>query len=204
MSEKETVNRGDYVTPERASNATITWNIDPAHSAAQFNVRHMMISNVKGDFSKIIGRLELDETEINNSRVETLIDASTIRTREPQRDAHLKSADFLDVERFPTLAFQSTHISQRRDGELAVTGDLTVHGVTRKVVFDVQGPSVPMKDPWGNMRIGLSATTHINRKDFGLTWNSMLESGGFLVDDDVFITLDVEFVKNGDSGSLSR
>ena len=194
--EKKTVNRNDYVAPQRASHATTTWNIDPAHSAAQFNVRHMMISNVKGDFTKIIGRLDLDETDIINSRVEASIDATTIRTRESQRDAHLKSADFLDVEKFPTLSFKSTHMSKRGDRELAVAGDLTVHGVTRKVVFDIEGPSPPMKDPSGNTRIGLSATTHINRKDFGLTWNTPLETGGVLVGDDVAITLDVEFLKD--------
>jgi polyisoprenoid-binding protein YceI len=143
-------NRNDYVAPQRASHETTTWNIDPAHSAAEFNVRHMMISNVKGDFTRIIGRLDLDETDIINSRVEASIDATTIRTRESQRDAHLKSADFLDVEKFPTLSFKSIHVSKRGDRELAVAGDLTVHGVTRKVVFDVKGPSPPMKDPSGN------------------------------------------------------
>lgn len=196
MSEKKTVNWSDYVVSPRASNAPSTWNIDPAHSAAQFNVRHMMISNVKGDFSKIIGRLELDESNIINSRVEASIDAMTIRTRDPQRDAHLKSADFFDVKKFPTLRFKSTHVSQRSDGELAVAGDLTVHGVTRKVVFDVEGPSAPVKDPSGNLRIGLLATAHFNRKDFGLTWNTPLERGGILVGEDVAITLDVEFLKD--------
>jgi polyisoprenoid-binding protein YceI len=196
MSEKKAVNRSDYVAPQRASRATTAWNIDPAHSAAQFNVRHMMISNVKGDFAKIIGRLELDETDITSSRVEASIDATTIRTREPQRDAHLKSADFFDVENFPTLSFKSTHVSRRSDGELAVAGELTVRGVTRKVVFAVESPSAPMKDPWGGTRIGLSATTRINRKKFGLTWNTPLETGGILVGEDVAITLDVEFLKD--------
>lgn len=178
---------------------TTTWNIDPAHSAAHFKVRHMMISNVKGEFTHISGKLELDGTDITKSRVEASIDAATINTREPQRDAHLKSADFLDVEKFPTLSFKSTQVSKRGEVELAVQGELTIHGVTHQVVFDVEGPSAPsapMKDPWGNTRIGLSGITHINRKDFGLTWNSALETGGVLVGDDVAITLDVEFVKS--------
>jgi len=175
---------------------TTTWNIDPAHSAAQFKVRHMMISNVKGEFTQISGKLELDGTDITKSKVEASIDAATINTRDPERDAHLRSPDFLDVEKFSILSFKSTQVSKRSDIELAVQGDLTIHGVTRQVVFDVEGPSAPMKDPWGNTRIGLSATANINRKDFGLTWNSALETGGLLLGDDVAITLDVEFVKS--------
>ena len=175
---------------------TTTWNIDPAHSAAQFKVRHMMISNVKGEFTHIRGKLELDGTDITKSRVDASIDASTINTREPQRDTHLKSSEFLDVEKFSTLSFKSTQVGKRRDAQLMVQGDLTIHGVTRQVVFDVEGPSAPMKDPWGNTRIGLSAITHINRKEFGLTWNSALEAGGVLLGDDVAITLDVEFVRS--------
>ena len=173
-----------------------TWNIDPAHSAAQFKVRHMMISNVKGEFTQISGKLELDGTDITKSKVEASIDAATINTRDPERDAHLRSPDFLDVEKFSILSFKSTQVSKRSDIELAVQGDLTIHGVTRQVVFDVEGPSAPMKDPWSNTRIGLSATANINRKDFGLTWNSALETGGLLLGDDVAITLDVEFVKS--------
>ncbi len=175
--------------------ATTTWNIDPAHSVAEFKVKHMMISNVKGQFAKITGRLTLDESDLADSHIEALIEASSIETRDAQRDAHLKSADFLDVEKFPTLPFKSTRISLVRDGELAVEGDLTIRGVTRKVLFSVEGPTPPMKDPWGNTRVAVSATTKINRKDFGLTWNAALETGGILVGDEVTITLDVEFVK---------
>jgi len=175
---------------------TTTWSIDPAHSAAQFKVRHMMISNVKGEFTHISGKLELDGTDITKSRVDASIDAATINTGEPQRDVHLKSSEFLDVEKFSTLSFKSTQVGKRRDAQLMVQGDLTIHGVTRQVVFDVEGPSAPMKDPWGNTRIGLSAITHINRKEFGLTWNSALEAGGVLLGDDVAITLDVEFVRS--------
>ncbi len=175
--------------------ATTTWNIDPAHSVAEFKVKHMMISNVKGQFSKVTGVLILDESDLINSRVEALIEAASIETRDAQRDAHLKSADFLDVEKFPTLSLKSTRISLVRDGELAVEGDMTIRGVTRKVLFSVEGPTPPTKDPWGNTRVAVSATTKINRKDFGLTWNTALETGGILVGDEVTITLDVEFVK---------
>jgi len=174
---------------------TSTWNIDPSHTVAEFKVRHMMISNVKGQFAKATGRLVLDESELMNSHVEATIDAASIETRDPQRDAHLKSGDFLDVESFPTLSFKSTSISLVRAGELAVEGELTVRDVTRKVLFDVEGPTPPAKDPWGNTRVAVSATTKISRKDFGLTWNSALESGGVLVGDEVTITLDVQFVK---------
>jgi len=175
--------------------ATTTWNIDPAHSAAEFKVKHMMISNVKGQFAKVTGVLTLDEVELGNSRVEALIEAASIETRDAQRDAHLKSADFFDVEKFPSLSFQSRSVKLVRDGELAVEGDLTIRGITRKVLFSVDGPTPPMKDPWGNTRVGVSATTKINRKDFGLTWNAALETGGILVGDEVTITLDVEFLK---------
>ncbi|MGA8073902.1 MAG: YceI family protein [Candidatus Acidiferrales bacterium] len=175
--------------------ATSTWNIDPVHSVAEFKVKHMMISNVKGQFTGLQGVLTHDETDVTKSRVETSIDATSITTRDAQRDAHLKSADFLDVEKFPTLSFKSTRISRTGDGELAVAGDLTIHGVTKNVVFNVEGPTPSAKDPWGNTRLGASATTKINRKDFGLTWNAALETGGILVGDEVTITLDVQFIK---------
>jgi polyisoprenoid-binding protein YceI len=175
--------------------STTTWTIDPVHSVAEFRVKHMMISNVKGHFSKVSGTLSLDEANLANSRVEATIDAASIETRDPQRDAHLKSPDFFDVEKFPTLSFKSTRVSRSGEGELAVEGDLTIHGVTRKATFNVEGPTPAAKDPWGNTRVALSATTKINRKDFGLTWNTALETGGILVGEEVAITLDVQFVK---------
>jgi polyisoprenoid-binding protein YceI len=181
-------------TPKPAVSTT-TWNLDPVHSTAQFKVKHMMISNVKGEFTSIQGKLELDEDDVTKSSVEASIDATTINTREPQRDAHLKSADFFDVEKFPVLTFKSTRVSKTGDEELSVEGDLTIHGVTRSVTFEVEGPSASTKDPWGGIRRGLSATTKINRKDFGLTWNAALETGGILVGEDVTINLDVELVK---------
>jgi polyisoprenoid-binding protein YceI len=174
---------------------TTTWNIDPAHSMAEFKVKHMMIANVKGQFSKVSGALFLDESDLANSRVEASIEAASIHTRDDQRDTHLKSADFFHVEKFPTLHFKSKGISIVKDGELSVEGDLMIRGVTRKVHFAVEGPTPPTKDPWGNTRVAISAITKINRKDFGLTWNAALETGGILVGDEVTITLDVEFVK---------
>jgi polyisoprenoid-binding protein YceI len=182
-------------TPALPQTSTTTWNIDPAHSMAEFKVKHMMIANVKGQFSKVSGALFLDEADLTNSRVEATIEAASIHTRDEQRDAHLKSADFFDVEKFPTLHLKSKGISIVRDGELSVEGDLTIHGVTRKVRFAVEGPTPPTKDPWGNTRVAVSAITKINRKDFGLTWNAALETGGILVGDEVTITLEVEFVR---------
>jgi len=178
-----------------ASVTTTTWNLDPAHSAAEFKVRHMMISNVKGRFTSLSGVLTLDETDVTNSRIEASIETKTVDTREPDRDAHLRSADFFEVEKYPTMTFQSTSVKQTGEGELAVTGNLTIHGVTKSVVFAVEGPTPPHKDPWGNMRIGLSAATKINRKDYGLNWNAALEAGGILVGEEVAITLDVELLK---------
>jgi len=172
-----------------------TWSIDPAHSIAEFKVKHMMISNVKGHFPKITGSLTFDESGHANSRVEATIDAASVETRDAQRDGHLKSEDFFHVEKFSTLTFRSTSISRVGDGELSVEGDLTIRGVTRKVIFAVEGPTAPTKDPWGNTRIGISATSKINRKDFGLVWNAALEAGGILVGDEVTITLDVQFIK---------
>src|SRR5215471_3517203 len=175
--------------------STTTWNIDPAHSVTEFKVKHMMIAHVKGHFSRVSGALTLDESDLDESHIEASIDAASIETRDAQRDAHLRSADFLDVGKFPTLSFKSKHIRIIRDGELAVEGDLTIHGVTRKVVFTVEGPTPPTKDPWGNTRVAVAGTTKINRKDFGLTWNAALETGGILVGEEITITLEVEFVK---------
>jgi polyisoprenoid-binding protein YceI len=188
-----TMSNTTTAAPPRTS--TTTWNIDPAHTAAEFKVKHMMIANVKGHFAKVSGVLIRDESDPANDRVEATIEAASLHTRDEQRDAHLKSADFFHVEKFPTLHFKSTGVKVAGEGELSVEGDLTIHGVTRKVRFAVEGPTPPAKDPWGNTRIGLSATTKISRKDFGLTYNAALETGGVLVGDEVTITLDAQFVK---------
>jgi polyisoprenoid-binding protein YceI len=177
------------------SAATTTWNVDPAHSAADFKVKHMMISNVKGSFSGLTGVLTEHATDSTLSSIDASIPVTTVNTGDAQRDGHLKSADFFDGEKYPAMTFKSTQVVKKGDGEYEVTGDLTIHGVTRPATFAVEGPSAPNKDPWGNTRIGLSATTKINRKDFGLGWNAALETGGFLVGEEVAITLDVQFIK---------
>lgn len=172
-----------------------TWNLDPAHSTAQFKVKHMMISNVKGNFTGLSGVLKLDAANPSGSSVEASIDVTTVNTGDAQRDGHLKSADFFDADQFPALRFKSTKVTSSGGGDYAVTGDLTLHGVTKSVTFSVEDVSEPSKDPWGNLRIGLSASTKINRKDFGLSWNTALETGGVLVGEDVTISLDVQFIK---------
>jgi polyisoprenoid-binding protein YceI len=182
------------MTPPTAT-PTTTWNIDPAHSAADFKVKHMMISNVKGNFSGLSGTLTEHTVDSTLSSVEASIPVASISTGDVQRDGHLKSAEFFDAEKFPAMTFKSTKVVSKGNTEYEVTGDLTIRGVTKAVTFAVEGPSAPGKDPWGNTRIGLSATAKINRKDFGLAWNAALETGGFLVGDEVSVTLDVEFIK---------
>jgi polyisoprenoid-binding protein YceI len=175
--------------------AVTTWKIDPAHSSAEFKVKHMMISNVKGSFTGINGILTLDEADPTRSSVQATVPVATLSTGDEQRDGHLKSADFFDAEKFPTFSFESTEVGRTAPGEHAVVGELTLHGVTKTVSFAVDGPSEAGKDPWGNTRIGLSATTRINRKDFGLTWNATLEAGGVLVGEDVTISIEIQFIK---------
>lgn len=170
------------------------YQIDPSHSTASFSIKHMMIAKVHGGFQKMSGKLTYDAANPSKSSVEVSIDAASIDTREPQRDAHLRSPDFFDVEKYPTIQFKSSRVEKSGDG-LKVVGDLTIHGVTQSVTLEVEGPSAEMKDPWGNVKIGASGTTKIKRKDFGLAWNAALEAGGFLVGDDVTITVDVQFVK---------
>ncbi len=171
-----------------------TYHIDPSHSQANFTIKHMMIAKVHGGFEKLSGKFNYDPTNLANSSVDVTIEAASINTREAQRDTHLKSADFFDVEKYPVLTFKSTRF-EKSGGDLKIVGDLTIHGVTNSVTLDVEGPSEELKDPWGNAKIGASATTKIKRKDFGLTWNAALEAGGLLVGDDVNISIDVQFVK---------
>ena len=175
--------------------AVSTWNIDPVHSIAEFRVKHMMISSVRGQFTGVKGSLTYNESDLAQSRVEATIEVASIDTRDGQRDTHLKSADFFDAEKYPTFTFKSSRVTRRGDGSLIVAGPLSMHGATKEVEFAVEGPTPPTKDPWGNTRIGVAATTKINRKDFGLTWNTTLEAGGVLVGEDVAITLDVQFIK---------
>src|SRR5579872_5857682 len=175
--------------------STITWKLDPAHSSAEFKVKHMMISNVKGTFSGLSGTLSEHTGDPSLSGIDATIDVASINTGDAQRDGHLKSADFFDAEKYPTMNFKSTRVEKTGEAEYKVTGDLTIHGVTKPVTFDVEGPTAPGKDPWGNTRIGISATAKINRKDFGLNWNAALETGGFLVGEQVQVTIEAQFIK---------
>jgi polyisoprenoid-binding protein YceI len=168
----------------------ISYSIDTAHSTAQFVVRHMMITNVRGGFGKVSGTVLFDPANPAATAIDATIDTTSINTNDPQRDAHLRSADFLDTDKFPTITFKS----KKFDGE-KLTGDLTIHGVTREVALAVDGPTAEEKDPWGNTRIGASATAKIKRSDFGLTWNAALETGGILVGDDLKIELEVSLIK---------
>jgi polyisoprenoid-binding protein YceI len=171
-----------------------TWKIDPAHSNAQFVVRHMMITNVRGGFSGVQGTVVYDPENLGASSIDVTIDVNTLSTADATRDTHVKSADFLDAEKFPTITFKSKTIT--RDGdELKVKGDLAIHGVTKEAVLEVEGPTGEQKDPWGNTRIGASATTKIKRSVFGLTWNAALETGGLMLGDDVKLELDVSLIK---------
>jgi len=170
------------------------WEIDPAHSAAQFSVRHMMVSNVRGEFGKMSGWVNLDDKDLSRSTAEATIDTTTINTREPKRDNHLKSADFFDVEKYPTITFKSTSFKKVGPEKYKVGGDLTLHGVTKPVVLDVEAPDAVSKVQ-GTERRGATATTTLNRKDFGLVWNKPVETGGVMVGDQVVITLDLELVK---------
>ena len=172
-----------------------TWQIDPAHTNVEFSVRHMMISNVKGQFQKTSGTIATSGTDPASAKIDATIDATSINTRVDKRDAHLKSPAFLDVDKFPTITFKSTKVEADGTGKWKVTGDLTLHGVTKPVVLEVEGTGKPITDPMGNTRAGASATTTINRKDFGLTWNQPLETGGVMVGDEVAISIDVEAIK---------
>jgi polyisoprenoid-binding protein YceI len=176
------------------------WQIDPAHSAAHFSVRHLMISNVRGEFAKVSGDVVLDPSDLTKSTVEVSVDATTIDTREPQRDEHLRSADFFDVANHPAITFRSKQISAAGTDRFKVTGDLTIRGVTRDATFDLEGPAPVVKDPWGNVRTGVSATAKINRKDFGLVWNALTEAGGVVVGDVVTITFEAELIQKAPAG----
>lgn len=170
------------------------WVIDASHSNVGFTVKHLMITNVRGEFQKLEGTVNYDPAKPEASTIEATIDVASINTRDEKRDGHLKSADFLDADKFPTIVFKSKSV-KAKSGELLVTGDLTIRGVTKEVVLEVEGPSAPTADPWGNQRVGATATTKIKREDFGMVWNAALEAGGVLVSNDVKITIDVSLIK---------
>jgi polyisoprenoid-binding protein YceI len=173
---------------------TTTYQIDPKHSDAQFAVTHLMISTVRGEFHGITGTVVYDNSDVSKSSVSVTIDATSVDTREPDRDKDLKSDHFFDVANHPTITFKSTKVESAGNGKLKVTGDLTIRGNTKPVVLDVTVPKAPIKDPWGLQRTAVSGTTKISRQDFGVSWNKTLDSGGVVVSDSVDITLDVEMI----------
>lgn len=186
----QTISTAEGTTAAR----TTTWTIDGSHTNATFSVRHLMISNVRGEFQKVSGTVSYDPAKPEATAVKAEIDVASISTREPQRDAHLRSADFFDAENFPKLTFESTAL-RRGDKNLELVGNLTIRGTTREVVLAIDGPTAEQTDPWGNVRIGASATTKIKRSDFKMTWNTVLEAGGVVVGDEISIALDVELIK---------
>jgi polyisoprenoid-binding protein YceI len=182
-------------TPSLATLPLTRWNLDPAHSTVSFSVRHLMITNVRGEFQKVAGAVHYDPARPDATRIEAQIEVASVSTREAQRDAHLKSPDFFDAEKHPQITFVSKRARAAGEGRVDVTGDLTIRGSTREVTLHVTDITGEQKDPWGNTRIGATAKTKIKRSEFGVTWNAVLETGGIAVSDDVAIELDVSLVK---------
>ena len=183
--------------PNESKAQSHEWTIDASHSHVGFSVRHLMIANVRGEFTKLSGSATWDPARPELTKIDVQIDVASINTREEKRDAHLRSADFFDVESFPTITYRSRGAGVHKgDGHLEVVGDLTIHGVTRVVVLDVEGPTPEQKDPWGNTRIAATARASIKRSEFGMTWNSALETGGVLVGDDIKIEIEIELQKS--------
>ena len=178
-----------------ALGANSTWKIDPAHSSAQFSVKHLAISTVRGAFSSVNGSVNFDDKDVTKSTIDVIIDVNSVDTRQPDRDKDLKSDKFFDAANYPNITFKSTKVEQAGAGKLKVTGDLTIRGTTKSVVLDVDGPTAPVKDPWGNNRVAAAATTKVNRQDYGVKWNAKLDNGGVVVGDDIAITIDVEMIQ---------
>lgn len=174
----------------------VTWQIDPDHSSFQFKIRHLMVSNVRGDFSKIVkGVIRFDDQDIPNTKAEVILDTASINTGHAKRDEHLRGPDFFDVTRYPTITFVCKQVTKEGADRMRVIGDLTIRDVTREILLEVQGLTSEIKDPWGNFRRGLTATTKINRKDFGITWNKALDTGGVVVGEEVDISVEIEMIK---------
>ncbi|MGH9548963.1 MAG: YceI family protein [Terriglobales bacterium] len=173
-----------------------SWKIDPKHSAASFSVRHMMVSTVRGQFSNVTGTVNFDPKNVAASKVDAVIDVTTVNTNEADRDKHLKSPDFFDVEKFPTMKFVSKGVVVESVGKFKLVGDLTLHGVTKEVTLAVEGPSQAIKDQKGNERSGATATGKINRNDFGIKFNKAMDNGGVMVGDQIPITIDIELIKS--------
>lgn len=180
------------------------YEIDASHSSAGFSVRHLMVSNVKGQFNKVTGTLSYDAKDLAKSSVQAVIDVNSIDTNEPKRDEHLKSPDFFDAKNHPNITFKSKKFAKAGKDKLKVTGDLTIRGVTKEVVLDVEGPTAAVKDPWGQTKMGATATTKVNRQDYGLKWNQALETGGVVVGDDVKITLELEFTQKAAAPATAK
>jgi polyisoprenoid-binding protein YceI len=172
-----------------------SWSIDPEHSTVGFKIRHMMVSNVRGNFPAFSGTVEIDDKEVTRSKVDVSIETASINTNISKRDEHLRSPDFFNVAKYPLMTYVSTKVEKAEAGKLRVVGNLTLHGVTREVVLNVEGPTAIFQDPWGNFRRGASATAKINRKDFGMNWNAAIDSGGVLVGNEVAIELELEMIK---------
>ncbi len=172
-----------------------TWELDPSHTSVQFAVSHLMVSTVRGTFNRTSGTVNLDEADSTKSSVEATIDVASIDTREAKRDEHLKGPDFFDIAKFPTITFKSKAISSPGADKFRIVGDVTIHGVTKEIALEASGSPKPFKDPFGKTRLGGAVSGKLNRKDFGMTWNKNLDSGGVVVGDEITITIDVEMVK---------
>ncbi|MBI4515833.1 MAG: YceI family protein [Deltaproteobacteria bacterium] len=181
-----------------------TWEIDSAHTSVQFAVRHLMVSTVRGTMGKVSGVAKTNDADVNKSSVEASIDVGGISTREAKRDEHLKGADFFEVAKYPAITFKSKQITAAGTDKFKITGDLTIRGVTKEVVLDVEGSPKPFKDPFGNVKLGGLARTTINRQDFGVSWSKLLDSGGLAVGNDVEITIDIELIQKADDAAASR
>jgi polyisoprenoid-binding protein YceI len=182
---------------------TTAWNLDPAHAQATFSIRHLVISTVRGEFAKLSATTQLDDKDVTKSSVEATIDVASVDTRVQKRDDDLRSENFFDVAKYPTITFKSTKVEKAGKGKLKVTGDLTIHGVTKPVVLQVEGPTADIKDPYGNTRRGFSATTKLNRKDYGLTYSKAIEAGPVL-GDEVKIEIEAEFIKQAGDKSAAK
>jgi polyisoprenoid-binding protein YceI len=184
------------ILPPSLRAQAVTWRIDPLHSSAQFSVRHMMISTVRGQFGGVKGTVLYDPKNPTASTLEATIDCSTVNSGEPKRDSDLKTAEFFDVKRYPVMKYKSKKVEAAGPGKLKVTGDLTINAITQQVVLDVDGPTPPIKDTLGREKIGVSGVTKISRKDFGILYNPIMETGGVAVSDEVTINLEIELIRN--------
>ena len=182
------------LAPVRAA----TWTIDGSHSNVSFTVKHLMISNVRGEFGKVSGTVEFDGKDVSAAKVDATIDAATIDTREPKRDEHVRSADFLDTANHPTITFKSKKATPAGAGRFTLVGDLTIRGTTKEITLEVEGPTPEIKDPWGNTRVGVSASGKFNRKDFGVNWSKTMDAGGLVVGDEIKVAIDLELVRKAE------